>query len=262
MKKICKYCETEIEFDSNKQFGAHLTNCKSNPSKIERDNKSRKRKEYNFICKCGKIYSIFSTPDNIKKSKYKKFCSRTCANSRNHSESSKNKISKTLSKGIKLYQKICKECDNEFETRRKQQIYCSRKCSTPFKNPEIGKMAGRKSVVAQNRRSKNEIAFFEMCKSKFNKVLSNEPIFNGWDADIIIEDIKVAILWNGVWHYKKISEGHSIKQVRNRDKIKIEEIKKCGYVPYVIKDLGKFDSEKVESEWQLFNLWLIYNKLH
>ena len=82
---------------------------------------------------------------------------------------------------------------------------------------------GRKSAEIQKetRRSKNEIYFFELCKTHFNNVLHNERIFNGWDADVIIEDFKIAILWNGPWHYRKIKSNHSVKQVQNRDKIKI-----------------------------------------
>ena len=31
-------------------------------------------------------------------------------------------------------------------------------------------------------------------------------IFNGWDADIILTDLKIAILWNGKWHYEKLTK--------------------------------------------------------
>lgn len=47
------------------------------------------------------------------------------------------------------------------------------------------------------RRSKNEIEFCKLCEEYFDNVKHNESIFNGWDADIIIEDIKFAVLWNG-----------------------------------------------------------------
>lgn len=94
--------------------------------------------------------------------------------------------------------------------------------------------------------------FLNYVKSKFKDVTTNDPIFNGWDADIIIKDIKVAILWNGVWHYKKVTKDHSVSQVQNRDKIKINEIKKYGYTPYIIRDDGKFNEEKVNMEWNLF----------
>ena len=60
-------------------------------------------------------------------------------------------------------------------------------------------------------------------------------MFNGWDADIVIEDIKTAVLWNGIWHYKKITKKHSVAQVQNRDKIKIDEIKKGDIIPMSLK---------------------------
>ena len=74
-------------------------------------------------------------------------------------------------------------------------------------------------------------------------------MFNGWDADVIIEEHKIAVLWNGIWHYKKIAKKHSLIQVINRDLIKTKEIINCGYEPYVIKDLGKFNKSFVENEF-------------
>jgi hypothetical protein len=59
-------------------------------------------------------------------------------------------------------------------------------------------------------------------------------------------------MWNGVWHYKKITEKHSVEQVQNRDRIKIKEIKKCGYEPYIIKDMGKYNPQFVEEEFEKF----------
>lgn len=106
------------------------------------------------------------------------------------------------------------------------------------------------------KRSKNEIYFGELCSNYFKKVLLNECIFNGWDADVIIEDIKVAILWNGKWHYEKIMKKHSLEQVKNRDKIKINEIKKAGYTPYIIKDMGKHNKEFVENEFEKFKRYV------
>ena len=67
--------------------------------------------------------------------------------------------------------------------------------------------------------------FYELCVKEFSDVLSNENIFNGWDADIILTKEKVAVLWNGIWHYKKITKKHSLIQVQNRDIIKLKEIK-------------------------------------
>jgi len=81
-------------------------------------------------------------------------------------------------------------------------------------------------------------------------------MFNGWDTDVIIEDLKIAILWNGKWHYEKCNKKHSMKQVQNRDKIKIKEIKKCGYFLYIIKDLKGKNDEFVVEEFSKFLIFL------
>jgi len=105
--------------------------------------------------------------------------------------------------------------------------------------------------LSQVRRSKNEIYFAELCQDYFDVVWTNKPIFNGWDADVIIPELKVAVLWNGKWHYEKLTEKHSVKQVQNRDRIKIKEITKLEYTSYV-KDMGREDNKFVESEFQKF----------
>lgn len=63
-------------------------------------------------------------------------------------------------------------------------------------------------------------------------------MFNGWDADIILPDFKIAIQWNGAWHYNMVTKNHNLSQVQNRDKIKQKEIIKEGYIPYTIKDMN------------------------
>lgn len=118
-----------------------------------------------------------------------------------------------------------------------------------------GKMGGKISANNQNKRSKNEIYFGNLCKTMFNNVEFNIPFFNGWDADVILHDIKLAILWNGPWHYKQIKKGHSLTQVQNRDRIKHREIINNGYIPYVIKDNGKYSKKFVNNE---FNKLKIY----
>lgn len=111
------------------------------------------------------------------------------------------------------------------------------------------------------RRSKNEIEFCKLCEEYFDNVKHNESIFNGWDADIIIEDIKFAVLWNGPWHYKQITKSHSVKQTQNRDKIKIKEIKESGWTPYIIKDMGKANKDFVKEKFDEFLKYLKENSI-
>jgi hypothetical protein len=138
-----------------------------------------------------------------------------------------------------------------------QLVYCSNKCLAKKTNfGGLGKKGGQVSKNAQNRRSKNEIYFAELCQQKFKIVKTNENLFNGWDADIILFNEKVAIHWNGIWHYEQISKKQSLKQVQTRDKFKIENVEKCGYKNYVVKDMGAYNKSFVEQQFILFCNWL------
>lgn len=128
---------------------------------------------------------------------------------------------------------------------------CYTKCCGEVCSKHQISLGARHSIEKQkeNRRSKNEIYFSKLCNDRFEDVKTNEPMFNGWDADVILPNEKIAVLWNGNWHYKKLTKKHSVRQVKNRDKIKIDEIIKSGYTPYIIKDMGSYDEEFVKSEF-------------
>lgn len=250
---ICKICGKS--FDKSYSLAAHASHhAKKPPAKANTLKRMKVKKE---CPKCGTEFEVERTihkDGTIKISKKeKRFCSRNCANRHSFTEERKRKISKSLK--IERTKKYCKSCRIEIKARNKTG-YC-RFCAPRFRKitPELYiklSKGGRESVKIQTRRSKNEIYFYELCKNWFNNVKHNEPIFNGWDADVIIEDNKTAILWNGKWHYEKITESHSLEQVQNRDKIKLKEIKKCGWSAYVIKDMGKYSPKFVEEKFNEF----------
>lgn len=269
----CKYCGKE--FETVQQLGGHTTCCKFNKNRTH--NHSIPKHIYTFNClKCNKEFKLELTENQYINGKHKKYCSRTCANSRVHTNESKQKISKSLldnkksnNDKLKNIQHCCRVCNRLYIFNKElfpgcTKNVCSDACKLYMKNNRkeflsdnaLQKLhlAGLKSVEKQSlhRRSKNEIYFYELCKKYFKNVLHNEHIFNGWDADVIIEDIKFAILWNGKWHYEKIKKEHSVKQVQNRDNIKIKEITKCGYIPYIIKDMGKYNKTFVNEQFNIF----------
>ena len=269
MNICCFYCGKET---NNKKYCSNQC-CNKDRSIKGNESQHGKKLEYKVIChKCSKEFIVFEfEKHHPKKEKY--YCSRKCANSRIFSDLSKLKKSESnlkffygenykelkkvkKEKSIKIIKKVKCPCGNEFtHTSKREHKYCSRKCINKYcltkeKLSEYGRKGGRKSVLSQNRRSKNEIYFAELCKTKFNNVKLNEQIFNGWDADVILDDYKLAILWDGIWHHKKISEKHSLKQVQNRDRIKIKEILNFGYIPYIINDYGCFDKFFVETEFK------------
>ena len=193
-------------------------------------------------CKCCGILLEFNK-------RFNQYCSRTCSvkisNQRKkgitRSKETKSKISNTIKQKFrdspytKIKFKICKYCNANFIWSpgiSKSQQWCSNECI----------ISGRSQLARNNpglciKRSKLEIELFELCKSNFKNVTNNEAIFNNWDADILIYDFKFAILWNGPWHYKQMGFGnHSLKQVQNRDSIKIKEIKLKGWIPIIFED--------------------------
>lgn len=277
----CLNCKTTLLYKHrNNKFCSK--SCSVSVSNKERFiSNEQKRKTSNTLI-LNKIDKYLNTPNKCKvcnlildyENRNDKICSSNCYNTLVHEN--KNKISSyTISDKVISYRIYVKETNRKkYENDIKHCTVCSRilpyelrhnkACSDECKKikrkevSRIGGLIGGKvsaKVQSENRRSKNEKLFAEKCINHFNKVLVNEPMFNGWDADVIIDDIKVAVLWNGKWHYEKITEKHSVKQVQNRDKIKIKEIKKLGYTPYVIKDMGKFSKEKVEMEFNKFLKW-------
>jgi len=155
----------------------------------------------------------------------------------------------------------CIICKNNFQPTRASVKMCSMACSIAFtRTPEYklnaiqnGSKGGQISATKQSRRSKNEIYFAELCQEYFT-ITTNEPYFDGWDADVIIHEQKIAVLWNGAWHYKQISKTQQLTQVQARDRVKTAIINKYGYTPYVIKDMGKYDKRFVEEQFAIFML--------
>lgn len=123
----CEYCGKK--FETKQGLYAHKGHCKFNPNNTEEKlekrykdtakksanskilkNKEKRlqeeltRKERKLICKkCGKEYILNLTDKEFENGKYSKFCSRSCANSRQHSEETKQKISKGVKNSEKFY---------------------------------------------------------------------------------------------------------------------------------------------------------------
>lgn len=94
------------------------------------------KKKYKFICGyCGKEYEVEMTENTYNKGKYKKFCSRKCANTRTHSVETKEKISNSVKKSeaynnhLLTQKKISKnfiydDATGLYRDIRKKVIYC------------------------------------------------------------------------------------------------------------------------------------------
>lgn len=218
---------------------------------------------------CTTCGTLFMKLENQIKKSVNNFCSRSCsATHRNTnrvvSVETRAKTSETLkanpSKPAKDYSKPCTVCGIIFN--ECHRTTCSAICLSKRRvqaSKISGVLGGRASQAAQPRRSKGEILFFELCCNYFGKenVLSNEQIFidkngNTWDADVIIPKCKIAICYNGIWHYQQIGKTHSLKQVQARDSIKESVIFNNGYAQYIIKDMGRFNELFVYQQFHMF----------
>ena len=160
---VCKYCGKEFP---NKSLGGHVARCKLNPNYTktcindrknllkgaETSAKNKKDKtvllKFKQICpKCGKEFETECSESVYKRGKYKKFCSRKCANSRCFSEDANKKKSNSLKQyysehdmPIGFYHEVktyyCKQCGKPFTMKDIRDTtghqYCSSDCRSKW----------------------------------------------------------------------------------------------------------------------------------
>ncbi len=161
-------------------------------------------------------------------------CSRAFATAAKRAETSA-KTSATIRR--KHTRKIeCLGCGVSFRAPRKRSKYCSRAC-TPQRNkrPEAYAAMGRAGAAAQGRRSRGEILFYDLCADRGWRLTHNDPAFDGYDADILIHDHKVAIHYDGPCHRRVIFTGQSLPQIQTRDRRKRAIISRHGWRNFTIE---------------------------
>lgn len=159
----------------------------------------------------------------------------------------------------------CVWCVNDYNVKHRKQIFCSQKCSTKNLNKDSnlnkkrGMIGGNKSMLTLSRRSKGEIDFANLCIDYFGKenIICNQLFFkdknnNLWDADIIITHLKIAVLYNGVFHYKKVYKDQKLERMITKDRLKEKIIIQNGYTYYIVKDLKSYNKKFVIDQFNLF----------
>lgn len=160
-------------------------------------------------------------------SKNAKFCKQSCASLHQWKDKKRTKIG------------LCPICQIDFKRKnrgRSTRKFCSRPCFLKWLQ-STASSRGRRSAQKRVLRSKHEIRLYELCSNHFRDVEHNIILSEGWDADIIIHDIKTAILWNGPWHYRVMNlRNHSLRQVQTRDRMKIDSLTKAGWKVRIFED--------------------------
>lgn len=218
-----------------------------------------------LIIKCNKCNEHFNQSFSSYNQGHR--CQK-CANRMNGIASSEKRYGNRIK--LKETLRICEMCKKKFTPKRKESRFCNKICSNLLlisdkeKLKENGRKGGLISSKTSPNRSKAEIYFSELCMEYFTKpaITCNEQFFidkNGgkWDADMIIHHLKIAILYNGIWHYKEVCKNQKFERTVSRDRLKEKIILDNGYTYYIVKDIGKFNKEFVQEQFNLF-----IHKLH
>lgn len=146
----CKYCNKQ--WNTNQARNGHQNRCMLNPKRnqtIKKTSQTLKNRAstnkvdkmiYRIQCaKCGKKFQLQLTQHLYNSGKYRKNCSRACANSRTWTEQDKLKKS-TANKNSENHKlaslkhikyesvHICLFCKGQFKTRNKNKKFCNREC--------------------------------------------------------------------------------------------------------------------------------------
>ena len=162
-KYICQYCGKE--FETGRQLGGHIVNCKLNPnSNKTRDKVSNTLKNkyknfyhnYEIICPiCGKKHIERLTENIYNKGKYKLCCSYECSHklsvsNTNHlikKEKQSLAIKKLKEAGYflnKREKRYCAECGKEISFERLEQThtkFCSEECKRKSQHRKLSENA-------------------------------------------------------------------------------------------------------------------------
>ena len=109
-------------------------------------------------------------------------------------------------------------------------IFCNNSCAAKY-NIQYRK---------KSRRSKVEKLLCDLITQEFPQlnILPNDTtMLNGYEVDIAIPELKLAIEWNGIVHFKPIYGTEKLFKIQTRDKEKLELATKLDINLIVIPDL-------------------------
>jgi len=147
-------------------------------------------------CKCGNTFEVTYSPERSYKGRLT--CSLSCWKSREFSEESNLKKSLTLKETYRN--------NPELRSRSIERITANKRCSS---RPE--------RELAESLRDHG---------FKRHQIIRTQDII--FDVDIVSLDKKVWIESDGIWHFKKVHEGHNFEATKIRDSVEEAEALKRG----------------------------------
>lgn len=228
---VCSYCGDKFErlesasSDSANDFCSHRCSAK-HYNRIKEDEKIKSGTASIFICmECGMTKRC-----NPYIRSAKKFCSHLCKKSHTLKKYKILEQNQPIEKELK---KVCLSCKEEFNVYPPSDIIKRKYCSGTCRNKENNK-------ILRGFRSKAEFALEHALNNKFpgeEITFNNRTILNGLELDVYFPKLKLAIEWNGVYHYKQIRDEKSFIRTQTTDIKKQQLCLEQDITLLVIKDL-------------------------
>ena len=136
---------------------------------------------------------------------------------------------------------VCGNCKKTVETRpsilsssKSGKVFCNKSCAATYNN----------KLKRKSRRSKIEAKFYNLLVQEFPNldILPNDKtMLDGYEIDVSIPELKLAIEWNGIVHFRPIYGQTKLDkiQIRDKEKLKIATDKNINLI--VIPDLVSND---------------------
>lgn len=184
------------------------------------------------------------------------FCNSKCSNGF-YKKSSSEKLKRQV-------QLICENCNLEF-SRRKSAIlnrdinkgkpfnhnFCSKKCKGIFES-KLGLGIFDKTATYTKNRSSLELFLEEKIKRNFPFLLidPNNRSLLGYELDLYLPEISLAIEVNGIHHHKKIYKNQNLEAIQFKDSYKIEKCKELNIQLIIIPFIKRLYLRHFEQIWK------------
>lgn len=275
----CQYCGKE--FKNYLGLAGHKRHCKLNPNYNEQEYKEKClqigkksgqtikeknllkeeniKKERKLICKkCGKEYILNLTDKEYNKGNYKKYCSRSCANSRIHSEETKKKIGLKVknSEKFQINNKLAiirreqKRIPKQINKIKKYKIRYKKISKTKIiiEHEYICKNCGKKFTNLDNRNINSKIYCSKECKHEWlSKHTGGYRIGSGHSKSGWYKGIKCDSTWELAFLIYHLDNNLFIKRCDEKRKY-IWNKKEHIYYPDFITDKGIIEIKGYKTE--------------
>jgi len=106
--------------------------------------------------------------------------------------------------------------------------------------------------------SKNEIYCYNLLKTKHKAKHHDYSIIDNLEIDITLPTHKIAINWDGPFHFLPIRGQECLENIQRKDRIKQESLHKLNWKHIKIIDLGSFNKLFVEEVVNRINYFIVH----